>query len=100
MNHIGTHDTARALTVLGGEPGNGRGRDWQHCQKLNQYQKERGKKLLKLASLIQYTLPGVPPYTTVTRPEPRGTATPLTEAVTLGTERTASFWNGTGNLEN
>ena len=29
MNHIGTHDTERALTVLGGEPAGERGRAWQ-----------------------------------------------------------------------
>jgi len=60
MNHIGTHDTERALTVLGGEPCKGRNRNWQHSQKMNEYQRDYGKALLKLASLIQYTLPGVP----------------------------------------
>ncbi len=60
MNHIGTHDTERALTVLGGEPSGGRGRDWQSAQRLSPEQRELGKRRLKLASLIQYLLPGVP----------------------------------------
>ncbi len=60
MNHIGTHDTERALTVLGGEPAGNRGRDWQSVQTLSPEQRETGKKRLKLASLIQYLLPGVP----------------------------------------
>lgn len=60
MNHIGTHDTERALTVLGGEPSQGRGREWQSAQKLSPERRALGKKRLKLASLIQYLLPGVP----------------------------------------
>ena len=60
MNHIGTHDTERALTVLGGEPAGARGREWQAAQKLTPAQRETGVKRLKLASLIQYLLPGVP----------------------------------------
>ena len=60
MNHIGTHDTERALTVLGGEAAGNRGRDWQAAQHLSPEQQETGRKRLKLASLIQYFLPGVP----------------------------------------
>lgn len=60
MNHIGTHDTERILTVLGGEPLNGRDREWQSRTKLSQEQRSRGLALLKLASLMQYTLPGIP----------------------------------------
>ena len=56
MNHIGTHDTERILTVLGGEPLNGRDREWQSRTKLSQEQRSRGLSLLKLASLMQYTL--------------------------------------------
>lgn len=60
MNHIGTHDTERILTVLGGEPLNGRDREWQSRTKLSQEQRSKGLALLKLASLMQYTLPGIP----------------------------------------
>lgn len=60
MNHIGTHDTERALTVLGGEPAGNRGREWQSAQRLTQEQRALGIRRLKLASFIQYLLPGVP----------------------------------------
>ncbi len=60
MNHIGTHDTERILTVLAGEPLNGRDRAWQSKTVLSQEQYSKGVALLKLASLVQYTLPGVP----------------------------------------
>lgn len=60
MNHIGTHDTARALTVLAGEAPAGRGRAWQAAQRLTPEQRGRGLSLLRLAALMQYTLPGVP----------------------------------------
>lgn len=60
MNHIGTHDTKRALTSLAGEPANGRGREWQAQQKMTNKQRLRGVKLLKLASALQFFLPGIP----------------------------------------
>ncbi len=60
MNHIGTHDTVRAITALAGESCEGRDRKWQSCHSLSREQYKRGVKLMKLASLIQYTLPGVP----------------------------------------
>ena len=60
MNHIGTHDTERAVTVLAGEPSQGRGREWQSAQTLSSEQRERGVRLMMAASAMQYTLPGVP----------------------------------------
>ncbi len=60
MNHIGTHDTERILTVLGGEPMGSRGREWQAAQRLNPQQRGLAIQRLKLASLVQYMLPGVP----------------------------------------
>ena len=60
MNHIGTHDTERALTVLAGEPADGRGRSWQAAQTLSPEQRQRGLRLMKLAVVLQYCLPGVP----------------------------------------
>ena len=60
MNHIGTHDTERALTVLGGEPSGSNGREWQSCHALSPEQREKGRRRLKLASLLQFTLPGIP----------------------------------------
>lgn len=60
MNSLSTHDTERAITVLVGEPLNGRDRQWQshHYLTLDQYQ--NGVRLLKLAMTLQYFLPGVP----------------------------------------
>ena len=60
MNHIGTHDTERALTVLGGEPMGNRGREWQSTAHLSPEQRQRGILLLRLAAVLQFTLPGVP----------------------------------------
>ncbi len=60
MNHIGTHDTERAITVLAGEPMANRGREWQWDVKMTKEQWKTGLKKMRLASLMQYTLPGVP----------------------------------------
>ena len=60
MNHIGTHDTMRAITALAGESCEGRDRLWQSERALSFEQYERGVRLLKIAAAIQYTLPGVP----------------------------------------
>ena len=60
MNSLSTHDTERALTVIAGEPLNGRDRCWQANTHLSREQRERGVKLLKIAAAMQYTLPGFP----------------------------------------
>lgn len=60
MNLIGSHDTMRALTLLGGEPLRGRDRAWQAANRLQGDQIGIGKNLLRLATVMQYTLPGVP----------------------------------------
>lgn len=60
MNHIGTHDTARAVTAMVGESCEGRDRRWQAAQKLSDEQLEIGTQMLKTASAIQFTLPGIP----------------------------------------
>ncbi len=60
MNHIGTHDTARILTVLGSDNDYIGNREWQAGQTLTEEQYNKGKNLLKIAALLQYTLPGVP----------------------------------------
>lgn len=60
MNSLSTHDTERVLTMLAGEPLNNRDRAWQVNQKLNEEQRSRGVKLMKLACAMQYTLPGFP----------------------------------------
>lgn len=59
MNHIGTHDTPRILTVLGKNEFRP-DREWQSKQSLNQHEYSLAVKRLKIASAVQYTLPGVP----------------------------------------
>ncbi len=60
MNHISTHDTVRAITALAGESCEYRDRYWQstHCLSGEDYRK--GVSLMKMATAIQFTLPGVP----------------------------------------
>lgn len=61
MNHIGTHDTERAITRLAGPNNEGRGRHWQNeHNKLSEYDYLKGISMMKMASLVQFTLPGVP----------------------------------------
>ena len=60
MNHIGTHDTARILTLLGGEAADGRDRVWQSGRRMDPSARAKAVRLLKIAAVLQYTLPGVP----------------------------------------
>lgn len=61
MNHIGTHDTERAITRIAGESCEFTDRDWQEKHnRLSEEAYKQGVKLLKLAASIQYLLPGVP----------------------------------------
>ncbi len=59
MNHIGTHDTARILTRLAKDDYVG-DREWQSRQSLSAEEYAHGAALLKLAAVLQYTMPGVP----------------------------------------
>ena len=60
MNHIGTHDTERAITKITGESCEYRDRNWQSVHFLDDEKYAKGVKLLKCAAALQYTLPGVP----------------------------------------
>jgi glycosidase len=60
MNHIGTHDTERALTMLAGEPIGNHERNWQSTAQLSKENRAIGLRQLRLAALMQFTLPGVP----------------------------------------
>lgn len=60
MNHLGTHDTERIFSVLGGVSGEGLDREAQLRTKLTQEQYEKAAVLIKQAVILQYTLPGVP----------------------------------------
>ncbi len=59
MNILGTHDTARILTVLGSEK-TPESRIERAEYKLYAEEKWKGVQLLKIASLLQFTLPGIP----------------------------------------
>ena len=62
MNLLGTHDTERILTclALGQEKIETLTNDEKAATMLTREEYERGKKLLKLASTIQYTVYGIP----------------------------------------
>lgn len=60
MNHIGTHDTARALTCLVKGYAPTGDREWMSRQVLSLEEYTYGVRLLKTAAVLQYTLPGVP----------------------------------------
>lgn len=60
MNHIGTHDTARILTRLGSGDRDAGDRAQQAKQNLTDAEYAHGVTLLKLAAVLQFTLPGVP----------------------------------------
>lgn len=60
MNHIGTHDTMRAITAMVAESCEGRDRYWQANRTLTEDQLKIGIQMLKTAAAIQFTLPGIP----------------------------------------
>ncbi len=60
MNHLSTHDTARILTRLSSGYRKNSDRAWQYGQHLTDVQLLSALQRVKLATLIQYTLPGVP----------------------------------------
>ncbi len=59
MNHIGTHDTPRILTLLGTDE-HPQKRENQSGFRLNSEQRKLAVSRLKLALVLQFTLPGVP----------------------------------------
>jgi len=60
MNHIGTHDTARILTRLGTDCRFDGDRESQSQFALSENEYKKAVESLKLAAVLQYTLPGVP----------------------------------------
>ncbi len=60
MNVLGTHDTARILTVLGGIYCKNKDEMAQESAYLSPKMKENAIKMLKMATILQFTLPGVP----------------------------------------
>lgn len=60
MNHLGTHDTERILTLLSGISCEGKSRESQADIIISDDALKRGIKLLKMALAMNFTLPGVP----------------------------------------
>lgn len=60
MNFITTHDTERAITLLAGEPLNGRDRYFQANTRMTDEQRGYGLRLMKVAAGLMFTLPGFP----------------------------------------
>ncbi len=60
MNLLGTHDTERILTVLGGESSEGYTNKQLSTKKMSKSERKRAVALLKLAYTIVATVPGVP----------------------------------------
>jgi glycosidase len=60
MNFLGSHDTERIATVLGGEPDMGDENDVLATRRMSDSERERAKHLLKNAYLLLACLPGVP----------------------------------------
>lgn len=60
MNSLGTHDTERIVTVLGGISAENRDREWQSDAVLDESKFESALKKLKCAAVLQFTLPGIP----------------------------------------
>lgn len=60
MNSLGTHDTERIITILGGISAENRDREWQADAALDDPEFESALKKLKCAAVLQFTLPGIP----------------------------------------
>ena len=60
MNIVGTHDTPRALTLLGHGDAAGTTRDERAAYRLTPAEKKRGAALLRIAALIQFAFVGSP----------------------------------------
>ena len=61
MNSLGTHDTARILTLLGAEEGcEHQSKEWRSNYRLGPDQRRRAKELLKLGAALMFAFPGSP----------------------------------------
>ncbi len=60
MNILGTHDTSRILTVLGGIQCNSKDEMAKESANLSEEAKKLAVEKLKMAAALQYTMPGVP----------------------------------------
>lgn len=60
MNSLGTHDTVRIINALSDVRAHGWSKTHKHGYKLPDSEYEKAKKKLYLASVLQFTLPGIP----------------------------------------
>ena len=60
MNLLGTHDTERILTVLGGERPDGRSNEYLAKKKMNDLERGTAKRRLRMAYTVLATVPGIP----------------------------------------
>ncbi len=60
MNLLGTHDTERILTVLGGARAEGRSNDYLCKKKMDDLERGTAKRRLRMAYVILCTVPGIP----------------------------------------
>ena len=60
MNLLGTHDTERIVTVLGGESSAGRSNTYLSTKKMNDIERGTAKRRLRMAYTILATVPGIP----------------------------------------
>ena len=60
MNLVGSHDTERILTILGGEDARGKTNAELSTKRMTKEQLCDGVRKLKVASVLQFTLPGIP----------------------------------------
>ena len=60
MNLLGTHDTERILTVLGGEHSDGRSNEYLSKKKMNDLERGTAKRRLRMAYTVLATVPGIP----------------------------------------
>ena len=60
MNILGTHDTLRILTALGGEKPQGRSNDYLARKKMDDLERGIAKRRLRMAYTILATVPGIP----------------------------------------
>ena len=60
MNILGTHDTARILTVLAGKSSYSKDEMASGALLIKENEREKAINRLKMAALLQFTLPGVP----------------------------------------
>lgn len=60
MNFVSTHDIERAINRFGGQNCDDKSKDWMATNQLSPEEYDRGKRMLKIAMVLQYFLPGVP----------------------------------------